>query len=366
MKLHQMLDRLSSSPPKLEARQRQVAVWKNQPVDRLPLLFGVPTGLNGQRYNLEECYFDKEKMLIEALHESISFLESPGDAVPSVRVNTGTGTLATVFGLNQEVFPDKMPWLHENLSKGQISAFEPDLFEDVSDAGVMPMVLEYQRFFQGNLPPHVGVFLSDTQSPFDIAHLVRGTDIFTDMYDDPPFVHHLLELTTTVYINATKAMKENLGESFDEAHHIGGLYIANGAVRVCEDTPVILSPGLIDEFVLPYTERALGAFGGGYVHYCGRNDHLFKMAAQIPVAHGFNFGMPEQQDMQLVMDELLARDKVYYGEWTRKPDEPLAIYFERIMTALNGRKKGLILTPTLTRDELDRPQEIVETWEKYQ
>jgi len=368
MTLEQMLKKLASAPSKEDAKKRQMAVWKNEPVDRLPIIFGVPTPelKDAPHYNLEECYNDKEKMLFEALYGMISIAESPGDGIPSIRANTGTGTLATTFGLDQRVFPDTLPWIESHLSKEELSAMEPSQFEDVTNLGIMPMVLEYQRYFTEKLDGPDSVFLSDTQGPFDTAHLVRGHDLFTDMYDDPPFAHHVLELSTAVYIAATKTMKENLNEPYDEGPHGNGVYVANGAVRICEDSPVLLSPHLIDEFVVPYTDRALSAFGGGFIHYCGRNDHLFKTLAQVDAVHGFNFGMPEQEDMQMVMDELLDRGKVYYAAWTRQQGETLDDYFSRIMQTLHGRRESLILCPCLLPEEQANADCVMEAWVKAQ
>ncbi|HNT37147.1 MAG TPA: uroporphyrinogen decarboxylase family protein, partial [bacterium] len=259
MSLDRMLERLSQAPAKDVSRQRQISVWKGEPVDRLPILFGVPTpGLEGGiHFDMKECYEDREKMLFETLYSMISQAESPSDSLPGIRANTGTGTLPCCFGLKQEIFPDKMPWLKEHLTKEQIMHLEPDDFDDVTGKGIMPQVLDYQRYFKSQLNGSGWVFLSDTQGPMDIAHLVRGDDIFFDMYDDPPFVHHLMELALAVYISATKAMKANLDEPYDQGPHVDGVFVANGAVRVCEDTPVILSPHLIERFVVPYTKRAL-------------------------------------------------------------------------------------------------------------
>lgn len=363
-----MLGRLRKAPRKEDARQRQIAVWNGMDIDRLPILFGVPTpGLeNGQHFDMKECYENRERMLFETLYAMISQAESPSDSLPVIRANTGTGTLACCFGLKQEVFPDKMPWLKEHLTKDQIARLEPDDFDDVSTKGIMPQVLDYQRYFRDQLDGAGWVILSDTQGPMDIAHLVRGDDIFLDMYDDPPFVHNLMELALAVYVAATKAMKANLEETFDMGAHVDGVYLANGAVRVCEDTPVILSPHLIETYVVPYTKRALAAFGGGYVHYCGRNDFLFHAMAEVPEVHGFNFGMPQLNDMEQVMSVLLPKGKVYYGIWTRNESESLKNYFQRIMRALCGSKRGLILVPELQCDEVREPQSVIDLWAQVQ
>jgi hypothetical protein len=368
MNLDEMLNLLSRGKSKQAAKARQVAVWRNQPVDRLPIIFGVPVPEleGGIHFDMEACFHDPAKMLHEHLYEMIAVAMSPADGVPSVRANTGTGTLPTIFGLSQMIFPDKMPWLKERLTKQQISRLEPEDFTDVANRGIMPQVLDYQRYFHGKLNGTAAVYLSDTQGPFDIAHLVRGDDLLTDLFDDPPFVHHLMELTTTVYIAATKLMKNNLGEPFDGGHHSNGLVMANGGVRICEDTPTLLSREQIDQFVAPYTERALSVFGGGWIHYCGRNDHLFFGLLDQPDVRGFNFGNPETNDLNMIMGELARRGKVYYGGWNRLEEENLEDYFNRIVTPLEGAKQGLIFCPDLRPEELKQPEHVIETWDQIQ
>ena len=44
-----------------------------------------------------------------------------------------------------------------------------------------------------------------------------------------------------------------------------------GGVWLADDDSIILSASTYNEFVRPYNERVLLAFGGGCVHYCGNS-----------------------------------------------------------------------------------------------
>lgn len=366
--LQLLIDRLAAAPDKAASRARQQAVWRGEPVDRLPLLFSVSVdGLEDvPRFNLEECYYDPAKMLYEHVIAMLGVAESSSDSLPSMRANFGTATLATVFGLEQRIFPDMMPWLDEHLPKETIAALTPDDLEPIEEKGVMPQVLACIRFFREHLGESAGVYLSDTQGPFDLAHLVRGDDLFTDLYDDPAFVHHLLELVTQVYVRASTVMKEAVGEPLDGGLHGNGLVMANGGVRLCEDSSTLLSPKLIDEFVAPYTERALQPFGGGWVHYCGRNDHLLTAILDLPSVHGLNFGNPDYHNPAEVLPEILRRGKVYTGACERRDGETLETYFRRCLAPMDGHPRGLILWPSLTGEELKDPQRVLDLWARLQ
>jgi len=63
----------------------------------------------------------------------------------------------------------------------------------------------------------------------------------------------------------------------------------------------------------PYTERLLDHFGGGYIHYCGNNQHLLAMMPTFEKSIGLNFGNPERHDPKTVLDALAKVRKCFYG-----------------------------------------------------
>ena len=203
-------------------------------------------------------FFEKEKMLVEQLWSALTANRGESDSQISIRANLGTGFIPTVFGLEETVTEDKMPWLKEHLTKEEILNFS--LPEDISNSGLMPRAIGYINYYKDILPPDIHIYLPDTQGPLDIAHLIRGNQIFTDFYDDPEFVHRLMQLSTEAYIKVSLLMKRTIGEKCNSGYH-GGLYMAGGGVRMCEDTTTLLSPEIVKEFVSPYISKALKPFG---------------------------------------------------------------------------------------------------------
>jgi len=63
----------------------------------------------------------------------------------------------------------------------------------------------------------------------------------------------------------------------------------------------------------PYTERLLDHFGGGYIHYCGNNQHLLAMMPTFEKSIGLNFGNPERHDIKVVLADMAKVRKCYYG-----------------------------------------------------
>ena len=350
------------------AKARQAAVWRNQPADYLPLCFSAPVPERQQfalEFDMVAEFEQADVMLYKGLWDMIGVERSCSDSVASIRPNFGTGLVPTMFGLKQTVLPHVLPWMKNHLSKEQIERFEVP--NDVSQLGMMPETIRRMKYFRQRLGGRGCTYLGDTQSPFDIAHLVRGDDIFTDLYDDPPFVHHLLELTTKMYIAASKLMKEVSGEPLDGGCHGNSVWMEGGGVRACEDSSTLLSPALVEEFVIPYLQRVLEAFGGGWVHYCGNNQRLLDAVIDdIPAVRGLNFGNPERHDQDAVMRRLLDKGKFYVGVWLRKEGEDDRAYFTRMLRPLCGEKRGFILQTWLDASTPDKARAAMELWHELQ
>jgi len=304
---------------------------------------------------------DPDQMLYDQVAGLIGWARAGSDAQLSIRANTGTGTLCTAAGCGQILSEFGLPWT-THLGRAAIEAFDP---ADIAELGVLPRVRELYAYFRARLPQRIHFYIADTQSPFDLAHLLYGDTIFYDMFDDPEFVHALLDKATALYVNGSQLMKEWIGEPADGGHH-GGLWMQNGGVRVCEDTATLLSPDLVDEFVVPYRDRGVAPFGGGWVHYCGNNDAVYATLLKAPQVRGINFGNPERHDFSRVLHALIEAGKFYYGNPPRKDDESLEAYFRRVLGYTGGAKKGLIFVPELRGDEPKEPRRILDLWRSLQ
>jgi len=340
-----VLEQLAEPDPRLAtARARQAAVWNGGASDYLPLLCeaaGQPW--DGVEYTLAEQVAEPDRMLHEALLVVGRQLPVRSDSVLSIRPQFGVGTLTTAFGCEYELSAKYgSPWVVGHPSKETLARLEPD---DIDlDESLIPQVCDVIRHFRDALGDRLRAYMADTQGPFDIAHQVRGHDLLTDLYDDPPFVHHLMELTTHVYIETSRRFKAALGEADSSGHHSGNLVMEDCGVRLCDDSGVLLPPRALEEFVFPYHQRALAAFGGGWVHFCGNAPQLVDGYLPVPEVKAINFGQPEFYDPAEVLPRLLAAGKVYYGAWPKASGETTKAYFERILGCLDGERRGLILT----------------------
>lgn len=344
-----------------KGRERMAAIWRNQPADAIPVLAGggaAPERKNYPHYTLAEQFEDKEKMLVEHLWGMIATARGVGDAQLAIRPNLGVGFIPTLFGMQTKfVQEDQMPWVVGHPSKEELARLE---VPDVRNAGLMPKCLEMIHYFKEKLDGKAHVYLSDTQGPFDIAHLLRGPDIYTDVYDDPDFVRRLLDVCTRTYIEASKVMKDAIGEPMDSGCH-ATLFMENGGVRLCDDSAINVSGEMYREFIQPCVARALAPFGGGWYHFCGRGHQILDAIIETEGVRGINFGNAEMYDFAEVLSKLKARGKFYTGGIPPKADETVEQYAERISGYLGGEPRGLILH-SLPKDK--DPATAVAKWRK--
>jgi len=350
-----------------QGKERIARVLENIEVDVLPLIFWRPQNISvpGKTYDMEEQFYDKEKMLYGHLEEVAEYAQNTFDALLCLRPNFGTVFIPSMFGLEYKVPKDTFAWITSRLSKEEIREYH---FPNLDKIDMLKKAIEYIKFFKKTLPEWIHVYLPDTLGPFEIAHAVYGNNIFYDLYDDSKFVHYLLNLCTEMYIQVTEKLKEVLGEEKTICYHghalSRGIYMRKGGTRISEDSATLISPQQIDEFVIPYDQKALEAFGGGFIHFCGKNDYLLESYLKLDKVRAVNLGNPEMYDFDLTMQKFIDYKKCYFGLWPKEDSETLEGYIQRMKRATEKGKSGLILH----FDEAMFPeyscQDILQKWRK--
>lgn len=233
-------------------------------------------------FSVEEIHQDMAKMMYNEIVSCLPQIETNDGGIPMIRANYGVGILPSVFGAKCLIINGNMPWC-EHLTKDElkklISAGIPS-----PENGFGKRVKETYAFYKEMLSQYpkcnqaIKFYHPDYQGPFDIAHLLFGSDIYMEIYDDPDFIHELLEFVCDTYINCMNDIKPYLNDEIDGfVYHWHHLY--PGKVVLRDDSAVNLSPGMYEEFVKPYNDKILKAFGCGSMHFCGRADHwVFDMA----------------------------------------------------------------------------------------
>ena len=314
----------------------QVAVWEDEIPEIQPLLLrcNAPAEYAGKLpgYIQKETHGDKVKMLLSGMSQMIQTALSCMQSVPSIRANMGCGIYPTLFpGVKQALFDDgKMPWVVNHLSYDEISGMKE---KDIQITDEFKIGLEHMEYISEHISGSGAyLFPLDLQDPFAVAHMIYGDELFYTMYDDPEFVHHLLDLCChAINIGMTECLKI-MPDSSDIITHYNDVAIprSRGGLKISVDTATLLGSEHIEEFVVPYMNRVLESFGGGYAHYCGRSDCLFDILLKQEKVYGLNFGQPDIHDMNDILKRLSKAGKIYYGGVPMSEGEDYAAYFSRL------------------------------------
>jgi hypothetical protein len=256
-----------------------------------------------------------------------------------------------------------MPWITHHLDKETIKKLRPN---DIKLTDEFKLGLEHMAYIAEKIDgTGAYVFPLDLQDAVDIAHLVYGDAFFYDLYDDPDFLQHLLELSCIAMEKGIAECLKVIPGSDRVVAHYNELAMprSGGGIKFSEDTSILISPEHIEEMTLPSLRRTLDFTGGGYVHFCGYNLNLLGALLGIEKVRGVNFGNPEKYDMEEVLRRLAKAGKVYYGDIPKKPEESWETYFSRYARAAldsNGCCR-LLLSLSAGGDQAD---EIKAAWKK--
>jgi hypothetical protein len=245
-------------------------------------------------------------MALQQLGACSSQLANGGGYLLSVRSNYGTPILPSVFGaeiFRMEHSQDTLPCSRAMTKEQLRTAIEhgvPDLRHGFGraalDAGewFSTLFADYP-----NIKKHVALYHPDTQGPMDICEMLRGSDLFEDVYEDPLFLHALLALVTQTYIAYMKRWQKIVPPRADGvAVHWGMLH--RGTVMLRDDSAMNFSGRMYEEFIMPYERQILDTLGGGAVHFCGRGDHFVMAATSLHGMAAVNMTQPEFNNLDII------------------------------------------------------------------
>lgn len=244
-------------------------------------------------YSMEEIHCDIEKMMFNEIYGVIPQLETNDGGVAMIRANYGVGILPSLFGAKCSIINGNMPWcdhLDEDAIKKILSKGVPDLMN-----GYGQRIKETHAFYTETLAKYpklskiIKIYHPDFQGPFDVAHLLYGSEIYYQFYEDPTMLHELLELVSQTYIANMRETKRQINDCEDGfVYHWGHLF--PGSIVLRDDSAVNLSADMYEEFVRPYNDKVLSAFDNGSMHFCGRADHWVFNMADDDLIRGYNVG----------------------------------------------------------------------------
>lgn len=247
-----------------------------------------------QLFSMEEIHSDIQKMMYNEIVSFAGRLDVKDTTLPMLRANYGVGIVPSLFGLKCRIVNNNMPWV-DHVGQDEVKNILKRGLPDYR-SGYGARVIETYETFKEILSKYpkcsqaIKLYCPDHQGPFDIAHLIYGSDIYMDLYDEPELVQELLDLVTETYIDTVKHIKPYLSDETGDGFCYQWGNIFPGSILIRNDSAVNLSPSMYLEFVKPYDERIMDAFGNVAMHYCGRADQWIHEMAKSDRIAGYNFG----------------------------------------------------------------------------
>jgi len=301
----------------IELLHQSALKW--QEVPRLPLIvsYPYPEDAKFQPFPHGQVFDDPEKMLFNQLvnaFDSSLYLSSRvgDDLTASIRADFGCVLISSMFGANVEQVENNPPWIRhgENeISYSQIIHTDPSDFS----RGWIPRVVSRYKFYHdiisdySNLSNILNITLPDLQGPFDNLELIRGSNIFLDMYSEKDCFLNAMDAVTKIQIALAGYLNEFTDEKspgFTHQHN----FPLKGGILLRNDTSIMVSPEMYNEMIRPFDKMILDELGGG-IHSCGDVGKIASVFLSIESSDCFDFGQSELNNAEAIYD-LAKENKV--------------------------------------------------------
>ena len=265
------------------------------------------------------------------------------DYIPFLHPWYGTGVLASAFGLPIICHPKADPAADVATMKvpEEIDALTLPV---PGESGTMPIVVEVLDYFRAH--SDLPVVFTDCQGPLATALQIVGYDKYCYwMQDDPARIHKLMGMVTDALIAWVKFQKARAGLPLTGASYPLSIKLpeGQGGIWFAEDDSIIMSAGLYREFIRPYNERLLAAFGGGCIHYCGNSTQNIENYCRTKGLTAINNFTLDNIGAAAKVRHALRENGIVYMVCDFAPaDRRLEDYYRELLKAMDG-PEGLII-----------------------
>jgi hypothetical protein len=299
----------------IQTRYHKALRWET--VERLPIIFSYPLPDDApfRPYPHREVFDDPEKMLynqlVHAFDASILCHARLGDDLPyTVRPNFGTVVVASLFGGRVEQLEDNPPWVKPFATQEEFQAAIQRDPLDVSQGWCPKLVQTYQCYHEAlsrypRLRQVVKIVLPDLQGPLDTVELLRGSRIYTDMYDRPELVQTALERAAAAQIGLAGYFQTFTNDGPDGFCHQHATTLP-GRMLLRNDSAILLSARMYRRHVAFHDERVLRELDGS-IHACGKVAHVVPEFLRLPSLRSIDLGQPELNDLTAIYAQAQQR-----------------------------------------------------------
>ena len=277
-----------------------------------------PPAIAWPNVNINPCIDDIELMIYRELKGVSDTLAAGKGELLAIRPNYGTGIIPSMYGAEVFVMPEKTDTLpctrpltgaavKDILDRGEMDfsrALAGRVFEFVNCWAELSLPWELVRRY-------VHVYNPDLQGPFPLVDMLWGSDVYTDIFDEPEAVQAAAAFFADVIIEFL-GKYHALCPPFDACHSVEWGLLHSGAVIIRNDAAMNISGEMYREFVMPYDQKVIDAFGGG-MHFCGKGDHYIAHVSEIKGLSTINMSQPEYNNMETIYRNTIDKGMVIIG-----------------------------------------------------
>jgi len=208
-----------------------------------------------------------EERLLERLKGMTGPLAMFNPIAPRLGLGKGTGTIPASFGIELSPELGDTPFgersIDEVLAEGM---------PDPETSGVIPEMREDIETYLALTPDWIEIAPPDMQGPFNIAHMVLGTEVFLLPLMEPEKFSAFMSIVTDFFLALTANLRRWIGpKRFPK--------FPTYTSRITECSMNMASPQMYIDHVLPHDLRVAEAFGEIAIHPCS-GPHVFRSTLQ--------------------------------------------------------------------------------------
>ncbi|MFW6212973.1 MAG: hypothetical protein ACOC8L_08730 [Spirochaetota bacterium] len=214
--------------------------------------------------------------------------ELDDDAVPYVRLITGTQLMAHAFGATVEQFPDQMPFARPIASNAkEAAAIEKPALESCEP---LMRVIELGEMVEAKLGPDVPLGPPDMQTGFDTACLLwEKSDMFVSLYEDDGLAvaEQLAGRCASLLAEFLSALRDRFPQ-MSPCHCPAVWCPPELGPWVSNDEAGSIGREHYDRFCHPELVALSERFGSVATHCCADAEHQFARFRETPGWYAFN------------------------------------------------------------------------------
>jgi hypothetical protein len=289
-----------------------------KPVERLPIIaeYPFPVDTEFKPFPHREIFDNPEKMLFNQFvcaFGSIYLSLEIGDDLPiTIRPDFGCVLIPSIFGAKYEQVDDNPPWIrhgeealsYEQISRATVDDFNNDLIKKVTDRYkfYIDVLNEYPKLFR-----LTNIVLPDLQGPFDNLELIRGSEIFLDLYSNRENFLKAIAKITEAQIWLVEHFCRYISHRIEGFSFQHG-FALKGGMLIRNDTSIMLNPLMYEELIAAFDEKIIKKIGGG-IHSCGNVNNIVKYYLALKSIQCFDFGQSELNNVETVY-QIAAERKI--------------------------------------------------------